>query len=187
MKPGEVYEQFRLSDGRHVTLRALRSSDLRAAVRFANDLVRERSSNPDLGVLIDTRVTLKEERKWLARRVAGIRKNEVFSVAAAYGERVVGNCEVTRPSFKDEHHTGSLGIAIVHGFRGAGLGRRMMEVLLETAAARGVRLVELRVFSINTRAHKLYAGLGFRTAGRIPGKVLRDGRQIDEILMYRKS
>ncbi|MDV3293998.1 MAG: GNAT family N-acetyltransferase [Nitrososphaerales archaeon] len=187
MKPGEVYESFTLKDGRQVTLRALRSSDLRTAVRFANDLVRERSSNPDLGVLIDTLVTVKEERKWLARRVAAIRKNDVFSVAAAYGKRIVGNCEVTRSPFKDMRHAGSLGIGIIAGFRGAGLGRRMLEVLLEDASAGGVRLVELRVLSSNVQARSLYRSLGFKEVGMIPGKILRRGRRIDEVLMYRTA
>ncbi len=187
MKPGEVYESFALSDGRQVVLRALRSSDLRAAVRFANDLVRERSSNPDLGVLLDTLVTLKGEGRWLARRVVAIRRNEVFSVAAAYGKRIVGNCEVTRSPFRDMRHTGSLGIGIVDGFRGAGLGRRMLEVLLENAESGGVRIVELRVLSINAQARELYKSLGFKEVGSVPGKIVRGRRRIDEILMYRKA
>jgi len=187
MRTGRVYGSFTLDDGREVTLRTLSPRDLGQATDFANTLVRERSTNRDLGVLLDTLVTLKEEKEWLDEELSGIRRGVVFGVSAFHEGKLVGNCEIRRPRFKDLKHSGTLGIAILDGYRGAGLGRAMLKQLLKTAEEGGVSLVELRVLSINKWAIGLYRSLGFNKAGMIPGKIVRDGRRIGEIVMFRTA
>jgi len=184
LKPGHVYERFSLRDGREIVLRTLASADLSSAVRFVNTLVKERSTNRDLGILLDRRTSRAEERKWLSKRVRDIRDGKVISVVAFHGDRLVGNCEVIRSPFRDLRRCGTLGIAVISGYRGVGLGRRMLEVLLGEARRRGVSLIELRVLSMNRRATRLYRNLGFRKAGVVPRKILRGRRYIDEIQMY---
>jgi ribosomal protein S18 acetylase RimI-like enzyme len=142
-------ERVALRDGREVLLRRLRRRDLEEATRFANSLVRERAVNPDLGILLDTRVTIAEERKWLAGKLAGIESGDCFSVCAQAEGHIVGNCEVLRRGFKDEHHVGVFGIAILPSYRQAGLGRMMMERVLREAGDAGISIVELDVFSNN--------------------------------------
>lgn len=186
MRQGHVYETFTTSDGCDIVLRALATKDLWEAVGFVNTLVRERAVNRDLGILLDRRATRRGERQWLARRVAGIRNGTTFSVAAFHNGRLVGNCEVSREPFRDVRHCGTLGIAIVDGYRGVGLGRRMLEVLLDASKRGGVSLVELAVLAINTRAITLYRELGFRKYGAVPEKIRRGGRRIDEIVMFRQ-
>ena len=187
MRPGHAYGSFQFRDGRGIVLRALSMRDLVPAVSFVNTLVRERETNRDLGVLMDRRVSRRSEGEWLRGVTAGIRRGNVFSVAAFHEGRLVGNSEVHRARQDDIRHTGVLGIAIVEGYRGGGLGRRMLRLLLETAAKGGVTLVELRVLSINEGAIRLYRHLGFKDVGRLPGKIVRDGRRIDEILMLRQA
>jgi len=187
MKQGRVYETFTTTDGRRIVLRTLAAKDLRECVRFVNTLVEERAVNRDLGILLDTKATPKGEGQWLARRLAAARKGTSFGVAAFHNGRLVGNCEVSRGTFQDTRHSGTLGIAIVDGYRGAGLGRRMLEVLLAASKKGGVSLVELAVLSINRRAIRLYRDLGFTKYGTIPGKIRRGSRRIDEIVMYRQA
>ena len=185
MRPGHVYGRLELSDGRDVLLRALSKNDLAECVRFVNSLVSERSRNPDLGVLLDTRATRKSEGRWLARVVERIGTGDVVSVASFHAGRLVGNCDLRRQPFKDMKHCGELGIAVLEGYRGLGLGRRMLELVLEEAAVAGFSVLELRVLSVNANAIRLYRSLGFRKAGSTPGKVLRGRRRIDEITMFR--
>jgi RimJ/RimL family protein N-acetyltransferase len=42
----------------------------------------------------------------------------------------------------------------------------------------------LEVFANNPRARSLYTRVGFREAGTIPQKIQREGKLIDEVVMY---
>jgi RimJ/RimL family protein N-acetyltransferase len=60
----------------------------------------------------------------------------------------------------------------------------MVKTALEEALRSGVWLVELQVFAINEVAIHVYEKLGFKRVGVVPGKMLRNGRLLDEIRMY---
>jgi RimJ/RimL family protein N-acetyltransferase len=107
-------------------LRALRWEDLNNCVSFVNDLVAERSIEPNLGVLVDTKKTREEEAEWLADQLKGIENRNLISVVAEAGGRIVGNGSVTRGSYNDTKHHGYLGIAIARKHRNRGIGMEMM-------------------------------------------------------------
>jgi putative acetyltransferase len=185
MKAGRVYATFTARDGRRVVLRALRRTDLDGLLKFANAIVKERRTNLELGIVsLDKRVTRSDEKKFLERILLGVRRKEVVSVAAFVGERVVGNCDISRRRLTDVRHTGLFGIVILDGYRGIGIGQMMIKTALEEALRGGVWLVELEVFAINEAAIHVYEKLGFKRAGVVPGKMLRNGRLLDEIHMY---
>lgn len=60
----------------------------------------------------------------------------------------------------------------------------MTKTALREALRSGVWLVELQVFASNEVAIHVYEKLGFRRVGVVPGKMLRNGRLLDEIHMY---
>lgn len=60
-------------------------------------------------------------------------------------------------------------MAIAPGWRGRGLGRRVMEEAIRDATARGDRAVVLEVFEQNAPALRLYEGLGFSARRRLFG------------------
>jgi len=185
LRVGRVYSSFKTRDGRVAVLRTLRRSDLPSLVRFVNGFVKEKRTNRTLGVTFGKRATLKSEAKWLKRMLDGIKRGDVINVAAELDGEIVGNSEIARRTFSGEvKHTGVLGIAIVDGYRGLGLGGRMLRVLLDEARRAGVRVVELEVFSVNTGARRLYERLGFRRVGVVPKKILRRGRYLDTMTMY---
>lgn len=187
MRTGEVFGSRTLQDGRLVTLRTLKRSDLGSLVGFVNDLVGERSRNPGLGILLDKRVTKKEEEVYLTRILKGIRKNDVASVAAEAEGKIVGNSEVQRLRSGDRYHLGLLGIAIAEAYRNVGLGRLMMDVLLRRAGELGFRLITLEAFASNERALHLYGSYGFKEYGRLPKAIFRGGRYTDSVHMFRQA
>jgi GNAT superfamily N-acetyltransferase len=65
---------------------------------------------------------------------------------------------------------------VSHEFRGHGLGRRLCQALLNTAAALGYRCMRLDTGPLHHEAQALYGGLGFtvRSAYYDPGPELRD-------------
>jgi len=144
MKRGETYCEFRGPGKGAVVLRALQNDDFPAPIRFANTLVRDKRTNPDLGIVsLDRIVNRKEGRKFLSRVLAGLRTDDVVSVAAFDRKKMVGNCDIYRRKPKDVHHTGVLGIVVVDGFRGHGLGEALLRAALAQAMRIGIWLVEL--------------------------------------------
>jgi RimJ/RimL family protein N-acetyltransferase len=185
MRPGRVYATFVAKDGTRVVLRALQSTDLDGLLKFANAIVKERRTNLELGITsLDRRLRRSDEKKFLDVILLGIKKNEVVSVAAIVGGKIVGHCDVSRRRSTDERHTGLFGIVILEGYRRTGIGQMMVKTALEEALRSGVWLVELQVFATNEVAIHVYEKLGFRRVGVVPGKMLRNGRLLDEIRMY---
>jgi ribosomal-protein-alanine N-acetyltransferase len=79
-----------------------------------------------------------------------------------------------------------LNICVHADWQRRGLGRQLVEFLLEAARAKGVTQALLEVRVSNTSAHHLYASLGFNEVGTrhhyYPG---RDGRE-DAIILARE-
>lgn len=76
-----------------------------------------------------------------------------------------------------------LEIAVHPGARRRGVGRRLMDHLLDALARRGVRDVHLEVRDGNTAARALYAATGFHPVGRRP-RYYADG---EDAVTYHRS
>jgi putative acetyltransferase len=83
-------------------------------------------------------------------------------------------------------HVRSLAIGIASEWQGRGLGRRLIERLLDWADNwGGVLRVELHVHADNERAIGLYRSLGFADEGRHRAFSLSGGRYLDSLSMAR--
>jgi RimJ/RimL family protein N-acetyltransferase len=76
-----------------------------------------------------------------------------------------------------------LGIVIGNGYRDLRIGTEIMKSLIEQARAVGLKLLTLSVYATNERARHVYQRLGFVETGRIPKKLFKDGKYVDEITM----
>lgn len=83
---------------------------------------------------------------------------------------------------KNAHKGRIWGMYVRPDARGGGIGRRLMEAVIEHARHR-VELVQLTVVRDNERARRLYASLGFQEYGTEWHSLKHDGRYYDEILM----
>jgi RimJ/RimL family protein N-acetyltransferase len=101
------------------------------------------------------------------------------------GERLVGWCDVCRAGAEIVKHCGTLGMGIVDGYRGRGIGERLIHQTLEAIRKSdlGVERVELTVWGSNLRAIGLYEKVGFAHEGRKVGARKIDGRTDDVLLM----
>jgi L-phenylalanine/L-methionine N-acetyltransferase len=83
-------------------------------------------------------------------------------------------------------HVRLLGIALAPDWQGRGLGRQMMDRLLDWADNwAGVLRIELHVHVDNEHAIALYRSLGFVEEGRHRGYALKAGRYVDSLSMAR--
>jgi ribosomal protein S18 acetylase RimI-like enzyme len=80
-------------------------------------------------------------------------------------------------------HKGVLwGMYVRPGARRAGIGRQLVEAILDLARQR-VELIQLTVVRDNEQARRLYASLGFLEYGTEKNALKQDGRYYDEVLM----
>ncbi len=85
---------------------------------------------------------------------------------------------------KESHKAHLWGMYVRTSARGSGLGKRLIEAVVEHATGK-VELLQLGVGHTNTAALRLYIKTGFAEYGREMKALKQDGRYIDEILMVR--
>lgn len=94
--------------------------------------------------------------------------NNVLMVAIIEN-RIVGTASVSASSKKRMEHLGEVGISILKDYWGFGLGKAMMESLIDWSCEGGIiRRLELTVQERNQRAIQLYEKVGFQTEAILP-------------------
>jgi RimJ/RimL family protein N-acetyltransferase len=88
-------------------------------------------------------------------------------------------------SLLSNRHVVELAIAVDSQFRGAGIGRALLEAAEKYAAGEGKRKLYLRVLSSNTGAIAFYEKCGFILQGRMVEEFFINGRYVDDLLMYK--
>jgi phosphinothricin acetyltransferase len=123
--------------------------------------------------------TPDERRQWLAGR--GPRHPVI--VAEARGDVVGwGSLNVFSPR-KAYDSAADFSIYIERGWRGKGVGSRLLERLIELARELGYHKLVLSAFPWNTGGMALYQKLGFRTVGTYKEQGRLDGKWVDTIIM----
>ena len=109
---------------------------------------------------------------------------ESLYVAGAFdGDRLVGVTGFRQLDREKTRHRGDIwGVYVAPDARGKGIGRGVMEHVLEHARGR-VLQVHLSVTTGNSPAVALYEHLGFERYGTEPRSLLVNGRYLDEYLM----
>ena len=162
--------------GREVTLRSAEESDAAALIEYLKItsgetpyLIRE----PE-----EVTITLAQEKSFIRR--AEDAERELLLIAAIDG-RHIGNCSLMGigPYRRYAHRCG-IAIALYQEYCGFGIGRVMMQTVLDTAKKLGYEQAELEVVSDNEGAIALYKSLGFTKYGTFPRSVrYSDGRYAD--------
>jgi putative acetyltransferase len=96
---------------------------------------------------------------------------------------VVGRLSVARDPHPASRHVADLGLMVAAEHRRRGVGTALLQEAVRWARAAGVRKLELHVFPWNAPAIALYERFGFATEGVRRGHYVRDGEEVDAILM----
>ena len=92
-------------------------------------------------------------------------KNKMPHYIAVVGDKIVGWCDIAsfnRPAFA---HSGVLRMGIVRDYRGIGLGKKLMQIVLDKGREMGLTRVELDVREDNETAIEMYKKFGFVVEG----------------------
>ncbi|MBC7457379.1 MAG: GNAT family N-acetyltransferase [Bdellovibrionaceae bacterium] len=115
-------------------------------------------------------------------------KSDVSIIIGAYDKsgKIIGFCNGSSYNDVKRKHRAALGVSIHPDYRGLGLGKRLMEVLIDNMKLfSGNKIIELDVMTENIPAIKMYESLGFKHGGIFPKAfILPDGKVIDNLTMY---
>jgi len=139
----------------------------------------ERTIAATPGLLVSLPAELTDER--FAQKIATLdgADNGHYLVAETAGE-LVGHGMLDPLPLAAVRHVVHLTLAVHPGWQGRGVGRALLERLIEWAiAAPAVEKIELNVRSTNTRAQTLYRKLGFTEIG----VKVAPGQYVDDVAM----
>lgn len=175
-----IVERFHIQ-GKEVIVRYPKNSNVYEARRYINSLVEEKAP-----IARTKKATLKEEKEFIKSTLKKIKSNQAVYLAAEINGKIVSMCSVERGEHGTSEHVGTFAIAVIKDYRGLGIGKRMMQKVINFAKKKmKIKIVKLEVFSCNTGAIKLYRLLGFKKAGLIPDGVKYKGKYCDKIIMVK--
>ncbi|HEY7140675.1 MAG TPA: arsinothricin resistance N-acetyltransferase ArsN1 family A [Methylomirabilota bacterium] len=160
--------------GPTLRLRAATGADAATICRIYNQGIQDRVAT------LETEERTPEERAaWLEAR--GPRHPVLI---AESGGEVVGwaslNVFNARRAYE---HVADLSLYVERGWRGRGVGRRLLEALIGRAGELGYHKLVLAAFPWNAAGMRAYARAGFREVGIYREQGRLDGRWVDTIIM----
>lgn len=161
------------ADDDGVTVRALAAGDVDDVLTMFGAVV-------DEGIWLGTEPGFdREQRRERMAATVGDPTRRGF-VAVTEEGTVVGNATLVVASFG----VADIGMAVADGWRGRGLGGRLLDALIEVAPSAGAHKVALEVWPHNERAIALYRSRGFEEEGRLRRHYRRsDGQLWDAVVM----
>ncbi len=130
-------------------------------------------------------LTIDDERSFIQGRIDAPKE---LMLVAFINEKHVGNCSLmSLAGYKRYAHRCDIAIALYKEFWGRGIGRKMLEIVLDAAQNIGYEQAELEVIAGNTGAIALYEKLGFKKYGTFPDNMkYKDGSYEDAYWMMKK-
>lgn len=176
--------EYILKDGRRATIRSAQISDAEGVLEQIKSVFAE--SEYTVTIIDDdmSDLTADKEKEWINKHIE--QPGHLFIVAEVNG-RIVGSADLHNGNRKRIQHVGTLGITVIKDFRGLGVGKALMEALLNWALDNPlIEKIGLEVFDVNKPAIELYNKLGFIEEGRkAKGIKLGQDSYADSILMYK--
>lgn len=172
-----------LPDGRPFLIRRVRESDAAALVALGDDILSTSDFNLTTPEEFRETFTVARELEWVREMNASPGN---LALVAELDGRLIGSLSFRAEPRRRMAHWGSFSIGIGHEWRGRGIGRALIESLMDWAADHPtVEKVCLGVLGPNTRAFKLYRAMGFAVEGhRRRGIRFGPDRYADGIEMY---
>lgn len=178
-EPIEIVDKL----GRTVILRNAEASDADDLIKYLKITTSETPylfREPD-----EIFLTHKQEEDFIKKCIDA--KRELMLIATIEGEHI-GNCSLMSfGSYKRYFHRCKIAIALYQKFCGNGIGKIMMQTVLDVAKRVGYEQAELEVISDNKGAIALYKTLGFEKYGSFPGDMkYADGSYADADWMMKR-
>ena len=169
--------------GRTVILRNARTEDSADLIKYL------RTTSAETPYLIrepeEITITEEKEKQFIQAKIDAER--ELMLVAFIDGKHI-GNCSLMSIApYKRYSHRCDVAIALYKEYCGCGIGKAMLQTVLDVAKSVGYEQAELEVMAENKDAIAMYEKLGFEKFGTFPDNMkYADGSYMDAYWMMRK-
>lgn len=156
-----------------------REDDTLKLIDFVRALVEE-----DAPILTNRVPTYEEEVKWLRDNLHKIAQGSGALFVVEDNGRIISVGDLRRGEYRQSHHA-QLGISVAKEYRGLGIGKEVIKLLLAEGKRMGLKFVWLDVFATNKKAAALYRKMGFRKVATLPKYGEHKGRFVDYWMMVK--
>lgn len=169
--------------GKTITLRFPTLENVQALWEYINMLSEERTYISYQG----EDISFAEEETFLKDIIEKIEKRKNVTLLAFDEKKLIGMVDITMQS-RIDRHIGVFGITLHRDYRGDGIGKQMMDIVITIAKDRieELEIITLGVFGTNGKACQLYEKMGFETYGVLPQGVKLENGYVDHIYMYKR-
>jgi RimJ/RimL family protein N-acetyltransferase len=173
----------RTTDGTAYLIRYPKRTDVHEFWRYINELSKEKTFISFQG----EEISLKEERIWVNSSLKKIREKRSVQLIVEINGRIEGVSGIDTKG-RVNNHVGIFGISIGKQFRGKGIGKKLIETVLEEARKnlQHLKIIHLECFATNETACNLYKSVGFKEYGKLPNGIAYKDGYVDEILMFKE-
>ncbi len=128
----------------------------------------------------------KDEKKYLEDYIKKIKVNKAVKLMVFHDKQLIGMADITMED-KISVHVGLFGITVLKEFRGQGIGKLLIDLIINEAKKniKQLKIIILSVFDGNDRAKNLYKSFGFINYGMLPKGIKYKGEYINHYYMYK--
>jgi RimJ/RimL family protein N-acetyltransferase len=180
--PGQILKKFSTKSNKEAVLRIMDYDDVNKLYSYINKLSAERTYI----VYNGEKVTLAEEKKFVTTSLEKMEKGDKVPLVCEVDGQIASNCSVERnmTAYSRCSHIGVVGMSVAKNFRNDGIGFKCMEeLIILSRKLKGIRMLQLDVFSENKPAIDLYRKAGFHEVARLPRQYSHQNKYLDGIVM----
>jgi RimJ/RimL family protein N-acetyltransferase len=162
-------KHYLMRSGQRVTVREANEDDAAAIEDVVNRVASEKYY-----------IVPERSREDWDEVIKQIKDRRGLIIVAQVDGKTVGMAHLVRGRLEKSKHVGFLGISVLRGSRRIGIGKAMMNYMIEWAERQEeLEKVSLTVFSTNKAAINLYRRFGFNIEGTSKKQYKIEGRHID--------
>jgi RimJ/RimL family protein N-acetyltransferase len=182
MHQGEIVYQGTSKKGKNLLIRSIQQGDAEQMMEYINTLSQEQTFIRFQGETL----SLEEEQKYLDGQLKRLERHEVVQLLTFCDGKLIGNSGIDMQD-KIHSHMGVFGISIARDYRGEGIGKLLMQCVLQEAIKHipSLRIVVLNAFASNPQALGMYKKFGFVGFGMLPKGIFYKGEYEDYVYLYK--
>lgn len=169
--------------GREIIVRFPVEKDTKSLLEYINTLSKEQTHIRFQG----EQMSFDEEKKYMDDYFKKFKKGEAIKLLAFHNDKLIGLGDITMKD-KIEKHVGLFGLTVTKEYRGEGIGKLLLNLIIENAKKYlpEIKIIQLGVFANNCPAKNLYKKFGFKEFGKLPKGIIHKEKFVDHVYMHRE-